>query len=106
MKTIFFISAWPYLYSIIFRKQISLLEENLANLENRLRSENKNLEDFYEKRVDALNVEKEKFIGMHEAKINELMANNEKSLAKIRSDYEDELKIIRNDYKVSIEIMR
>lgn len=82
------------------------MEENLEKQETRLRSENTNLADFYEKKLLALNLENDNLLKSHELKLTNLNENNEKNLTKTRSDYDDELRTIRNDHKISIEIIR
>lgn len=76
------------------------------NVENRLKFENKSLEDYYLKQITILNKENEELTSKYEDRTAQLSADYDKNLKKSRADYDTEVENIKNDHRIMIENIR
>lgn len=90
----------------LFRKQISLLEENLESLEKRLREEIKSTESYHLNKIEALQSDLDVRQQKHDEQIEKLIADYEKQIAKLRLTYEQDLEALKLDQRSTIENIR
>lgn len=83
-----------------------LLENNLESLEQRLRAENKSIEEYYTKKLVVLEADKAEIVRKCDEQLTELVTNHEKQLAKLRASHEAEIEQMNNDQRISIENIR
>lgn len=88
------------------RKQIELLEQNLTSTEQRLRAENKSLEEFYVNKMTLLETDKDTALKKFEEKLTELVESQERTLAKMRESHLEEIEALKNDHRSSIANIR
>lgn len=88
------------------RKQIQLLENNLENLEQRLRDENKSIVEYYSAKLTMLDADKAEIVRKCDEHVAELIANHEKQLTKLRASHEFEIEQMKTDQRTVIENIR
>lgn len=88
------------------KKQISVLEETLQSLENRLKSENTSLEEFYTRKIAKLEEEKKSFVKEAEGHLEELRITHRDTVVSLRSGYESDLQNLKEDHKKIVENIR
>lgn len=91
---------------MICRKQIALLEENLASLEKRLRDEIKSTEAYHLSKIDALQTDMAGQQHKYEEHIEKLTSDYEKQIERLRLNYEHDLEALQNDQRSTIENIR
>lgn len=91
---------------VICRKQIALLEENLANLEKRLRDEIKSTEAYHLNKIDALQADMAGQQHKYQENIEKLISDYERQIERLRMNYEHDLEALQNDQRSTIENIR
>lgn len=82
------------------------MEENLEKLENRYKTENTSLAEFYGKKIDALQAEKTDIEIKYSEKLVNLQNTHEAIIEKIKNQHTEELDDIRKDNRNMIENLR
>lgn len=90
----------------LYRKQIALLEENLQNLEMRLRDEIKSTETYHLNKISALQTDMTGQQHKYEEHIEKLIGDYEKQMERLRLNYEHDLEALNNDQRSTIENIR
>lgn len=91
---------------MICRKQIALLEENLANLEKRLRDEIKATEAYHLNKIDALQTDMAGQQHKYAEHIEKLIGDYERQIERLHLNYEHDLEALQNDQRATIENIR
>lgn len=93
-------------FYLLNSKQVKLLEENLESLEQRLRSENESIANYYNTKLSAVAADAEAQQNKYEEQITKIIAEYEKKVEKLRLEYEADIETIKNDQRMSIENIR
>lgn len=88
------------------RKQIQMLEDNLANMESRLRDENKFLEEYYVKKLNTLETELNDINQKYIDENHQLSENHYTVLDKLRKSHEHDIELTRTEHQTMIQNMR
>lgn len=89
-----------------FRKQISLLEENLECLEKRLRDEIKSIETYHFNKIRNLQTDIDHQQHKYEEHIEKLITDYDKQIERLRLNYEQDLEALKNEQRSTIENIR
>lgn len=88
------------------KKQIHLLEENLEMLEQRLRAENKFVEEHYGQKLAALEADKSELVRRYEERVASLLSEHESQLAKVRDGHRSDVDQLKSDQQAAIDNIR
>uniref|UniRef100_A0A336MK66 CSON002333 protein n=1 Tax=Culicoides sonorensis TaxID=179676 RepID=A0A336MK66_CULSO len=89
-----------------YKKQIKLLEESLQKTEERLRAENKSLQEYYFHKIDDIENEKQHLVEESNAKLKAAKDEYEENIKEIKKKYENDLETMENNYKDMIQNIR
>ncbi|XP_058065542.1 fas-binding factor 1 homolog [Anopheles bellator] len=89
-----------------YKKQIGFLEESLKIMETRLKDDNRKLEEFYQRKIDAIEEEKCKLAQDNAGKMREMEENHRSAVEKLKQAYEDNLEQLRQDHRDVIGSIR
>lgn len=89
-----------------FRKQIKLLEESMESIEQRLRTENDEVQSFYKIKLEFMEKEKQSLIDDYESKLKTIVINHEQLVKKLKDNYDNEIKDLQQEYKTTVENIR
>ncbi|XP_052870814.1 fas-binding factor 1-like, partial [Anopheles cruzii] len=89
-----------------YKKQTGFLEESLKIMEARLKDDNRKLEEFYQRKIDATEEAHCKLAQDNAEKIREMEENHRAAVEKAKQAYEDNLEQLRQDHREVIGSIR
>lgn len=89
-----------------YKKRMQLMEENLASMELRYRSEITTLEKFHSDKSESRSVERENVVSNFESKINMMEESHQNFIDKLKTSYESDLVMLKNHYEEMMQNIR
>lgn len=89
-----------------YKKRMQLMEENLASMELRYRSEITALEKFHSDKSESRSVERENVVSNFKSKIKMMEESHQNFIDKLKTSYESDLVMLKNHYEEMMQNIR
>lgn len=88
------------------KKQIKLLEDQVRQVEDRLKQENKTMEDFYRNKLHLLETDKNETIEKNDKKLADLRVEHQEVISHIRSSHQSTMEELKLEHRKAIGYLR
>uniref|UniRef100_A0A1A9X0E5 Fas-binding factor 1 C-terminal domain-containing protein n=1 Tax=Glossina brevipalpis TaxID=37001 RepID=A0A1A9X0E5_9MUSC len=88
------------------KKQIKVLEHQLANIDQRFKQDIENVKNHYQQKLDEMKQEQQSLRKHYEEQITNLRQDHEDEVRKVHRNFNEDMEIVKDEYRRMIETIR